>query len=90
MTTWKQHKTQLMKNPKFKEAYTALEPEYRLASELIAARLKSNLTQEELAERAGVSRTVITRLESGAANPTVGTVGRVADALGKQIKLVSL
>lgn len=88
MTTWKDHKKELMKNPKFKEAYEALEPEYRLASELIAARLKSKLTQEELAEKAGVSRTVISRLEGGATNPTVGTVNRVASVLGKQIKLV--
>ncbi len=89
MTTWKEHKQELMKNPKFKEAYEALEPEYRLASELIAARLKSKLTQEELAQRAGVNRTVIARLESGIANPTVNTVNRIASVLGKQIKLVS-
>lgn len=90
MTTWKDHKKELMKNPKFKEAYKALEPEYRLTSELIAARLKSKLTQEELAKKAGVSRTVIARLESGSANPTVDTVNRVAGALGKQICLVGV
>lgn len=89
MTTWKEHKAELMKNPEFKEAYDALEPEYRLAGELISARLKNKLTQEELAEKAGVNRTVIARLESGATNPTVATVNRVAGVLGKQIKLVS-
>lgn len=89
MTTWREHKAELMKNPKFKETYDALKPEYRLASELIAARLKNKLTQEQLAEKAGVNRTVIARLESGAANPTVATVNRVANVLGKQIKLVS-
>lgn len=90
MTTWKEHKTELIKNPKFKAAYEALAPEYRLASELIAARLKNKLTQEELAEKAGVSRTVIARLESGATNPTVGTVSRVASVLGKHISLVGV
>lgn len=88
MTTWKEHKKELMKNPKFKEAYDALEPEYRLASELIAARLSKKLTQEQLAKKAGVSRVVIARLESGTTNPTIGTVSRVASVLGKEIKLV--
>lgn len=88
MTTWKEHKKELMKNDKFRAAYDDLEPEYRLASELIAARLKRNLTQEELAEKSGVSRGVIARLESGTTNPTMSTVSRVAGALGKQIRLV--
>jgi predicted transcriptional regulator len=88
MTTWKEHKKELMKNPKFKEAYDALEPEFRLASELIAARISKKLTQEELAEKAGVSRVVIARLESGTTNPTIGTISRVASVLGKEVKLV--
>ncbi|HEY4963365.1 MAG TPA: helix-turn-helix transcriptional regulator [Candidatus Saccharimonadales bacterium] len=88
MTTWKQHKAGLMKNPKFKDAYDALEPEYRLANELINARIGKKMTQTEVAEKAGVSRTVIARLESGTTNPTLGTVSRVASILGKELKLV--
>ncbi len=65
MTTWKARKKELMKNPKFKEAYNALEPEYNLANALIRARISKKLTQEQVAEKAGVSRTVIARLESG-------------------------
>lgn len=88
MTTWKQHKQELLKNPKFKAAYDELEPEYRLANELIRARLGKKMTQAELAEKAGVSRVVVARLESGTTNPTVETVNRVAGALGKELKLV--
>ncbi len=88
MTTWKQHKQELLKNPKFKAAYDELEPEYRLANELIRARLGKKMTQAELAEQAGVSRVVVARLESGTTNPTVETVNRVAGALGKELKLV--
>jgi predicted transcriptional regulator len=89
MTTWKQHKQELLKNPKFKAAYNELEPEYRLANELIRARLGKKMTQAELAEKAGVSRVVVTRLESGTTNPTVETVNRVAGALGKEFRLVA-
>lgn len=77
-----------MKNAKFKEAYDALEPEYRLARELIDARLSKKLTQEQVAQKAGVSRTVIARLESGTTNPTLDTINRVAHVLGKEVKLV--
>lgn len=88
MTTWKQHKQELLKNPKFKAAYDELAPEYRLANELIRARLGKKMTQAEVAEKAGVSRVVVARLESGTTNPTVETVNRVAGALGKELKLV--
>ena len=88
MTTWKQHKKELLKNPKFKSSYDELEPEYRLAKELIRARLGKKMTQAELAEKAGVSRVVVARLESGTTNPTFETVSRVAGALGKELKLV--
>ena len=88
MTTWKQHKKELLKNPKFKAAYDGLEPEYRLANELIRARLCKKMTQAEVAEKAGVSRVVVARLESGTTNPTVETVNRVAGALGKEFRLV--
>lgn len=88
MTTWKQHKQELLKNPKFKAAYDELEPEYRLANDLIRARLGKKMTQSELAKKAGVSRVVVARLESGMTNPTVETVNRVAGALGKEFRLV--
>ncbi len=88
MNTWKQHKQELLKNPKFKAAYDELEPEYKLANALIRTRLSKKMTQTEVAKRAGVSRADVARLESGTTNPTLGTVNRVAKALGKEYKLV--
>jgi len=57
-------KTQL-KNKKFKNEYDALEEEFEIAKEVIKLRKKLNLTQKELAERAGTSQPAIARLESG-------------------------
>lgn len=45
-------------------------------------RLNQNLTQEELAERAGVGRIVLFRLESGRGS-TLRSVLRILRALGK-------
>lgn len=45
-------------------------------------RVQQGLTQEELAQACGLFRTYVARIESGAANPTVSVLLRVADALG--------
>lgn len=80
-------KKELLTSPEVKQAYNELEPEYKLARELLKARLSKKMTQAELAERAGVKQAMIARLESGTTNPTVATVSRVARVLGKEIKL---
>jgi transcriptional regulator with XRE-family HTH domain len=77
----KEHKRQLMKDPAFRTEYEALEPEYRLASDLIRLRLSKGLTQEELAKRIHTRQSAIARLESAGSLPSLSTVKRVAEAL---------
>ena len=49
-------------------------------------REKAGLSQEELSEKSGVSRTIISGLESGKIkNSTAITLKKIADALGVQI-----
>lgn len=45
-------------------------------------RLRKALTQQQLAEKAGVNRTTIVRLEAGYDHPSPTTVRRLADVLG--------
>lgn len=45
-------------------------------------RLARGWTLDQLAEAAGVSRRMIVNVEQGAANPSVGTLLRISDALG--------
>lgn len=40
-----------------------------------------NVTQQELAEKAGVNKTRIVYIERGVDNPTIATMKRIADAL---------
>lgn len=86
--TWEEHKKEMLKDPKVKQAYDDLEPAYEIARVLIQARLDEKLTQAELASRAGVTKDTIAMLESGTANPTIRTVNRVARAVGKELRLV--
>lgn len=62
---------------------TTEELEVDLGQQLRAARLRRNLTQEELAARADVSRTAVRALERGSGS-TVRTLVRLLKALGMQ------
>lgn len=53
-----------------------------LASTLQAARRARDLSAGALAERSGVSRAMIGKIERGAAQPTAALLGRLAGALG--------
>ncbi|AKM33107.1 transcriptional regulator [Pandoraea faecigallinarum] len=59
-----------------------------LMEPLIAARKDAGLTQAELAERAGLSRMTVQKMESGALDPRVSTVLESARALGLEPMLV--
>jgi len=46
------------------------------------------VTQERLAELAGVSLRTLKAIESGKGNPTFDTMNKLAEVLGMEIKLV--
>ncbi len=52
--------------------------------ELRDMRLKLGLSQTELARNAGVSQSLIARIESGSVNPRFSTIKRILDALQKE------
>ena len=66
------------KTPAYKAAYDSLKSEFGLAEKLIAVRVKSGLSQEQLAQRMGTSQSTITRLKSGSAMPSMRTLSKLA------------
>lgn len=76
-----------MKNPKFREAYDALEPEYALAGALIEARMKANLSQGKLAKRMRTTQPMIARMESGRQKPSTATLLKFAKATGTRLQI---
>lgn len=54
----------------------------RLGEQIRERRRQTSLTVQELADRAGISRRMLTQIELGQANPSLVTVDRVARALG--------
>ena len=61
---------------------------FNLAGQLLALRLAADLTQAELAERAGLSQADISRYERGLGNPTRTTIEGIAAVLGAHLELV--
>jgi transcriptional regulator with XRE-family HTH domain len=53
-----------------------------LARNLRLARQRAEVSQEELADRAGVDRTYVSGIERGVRNPTIAIVARLAAQLG--------
>ncbi|MBI5004099.1 helix-turn-helix transcriptional regulator [Candidatus Kaiserbacteria bacterium] len=75
------------KTKEFQTAYTEEIIRLKLAKQVRELRLSKNLTQKNVAEKAGMPQSVVARLESGEHSISVDTLGKVAYALGKHIAL---
>ena len=91
--TQKTPETEIDKALKIKEEYY----EYKFDEEtyafytgqiLLDARREAKVTQTELAKRINATKSYISRIESGAINPSVGTFYRIVNALGLRIEIV--
>lgn len=77
-----------MKRKGFKETYEKLEEEYLLVRELLAARTRAGLTQEEVAGLMGTTKSAVSRLEAaGKHAPSVTTLKKYAHAVGCHIEI---
>ena len=56
-------------------------PIEKIAMRIKALRAKKDITQAELAERAGISHGYLARLETGRQDPTITTLEKLAKAL---------
>lgn len=87
MSSYKEYKEKVLKNPEIKAEYDALEAEYDIIQAMIDARSKQHITQKELAERTGITQADISRIENGTRNPSLAMVKRIAEGLGMRLKL---
>lgn len=76
---------ELMADPEVKKEYDALEPEFQLVRAMIKARHEAGLTQKDLAEKTGLQQANISRIENGNGNPSVATLNRIAQGMGKKL-----
>lgn len=64
-------------------------PEYDIFKEIreliIQERKAQNLTQKQLAARTGLSQANISNIEKGYSHPTIDSLKKITDALGKRL-----
>jgi len=87
MGNYKHLKAKLLKDKEIKKNYQALEPEFKFIAMIIKKRIEKGLTQEMLAKKLGTKQSAISRLESGAYNPSFSFLQKTADAMDLELKI---
>jgi len=89
MNTFREHLNQKLRDKDFAQAFHEEDRKLRIAYELHSARTHEKLTQKQLAERAGVTQQMVSRLENAMA-PAISlkTISRISGALGLEVGLV--
>jgi predicted transcriptional regulator len=80
-------KEELLNDDAFTVEFVQLEDEFALAAQLIEARKKAHLTQEEVARRMGTTQSVVARLESGRPLPSLRSLKRYAEAVNGKVEI---
>jgi predicted transcriptional regulator len=83
---YEEHLKGLLKNKKVREEYEKLLPEYELARSIIDQRLKKKMTQEDVARKAGMPQSTISRIEGLTHGlPKISTLKKIAHALDAKV-----
>lgn len=85
--TLQDHIKESLKDPAFKKRWEESEAEYQVSRSLIAARMNRKISQQELAKKANTTQAVISRLENMTANPSIGLLQKIAQALNLKFKI---
>jgi DNA-binding XRE family transcriptional regulator len=75
------------REPGFKARVDGRVEQLAIARQVRSLRERSNLTQSELARRAGTGQAAIARIESGRTVPKLDLLARIAVALNAQLRL---
>jgi transcriptional regulator with XRE-family HTH domain len=69
----------------FAELLDSMNPASALRKEIVSARVRAGLTQQELARRMGTTQSTIARLEVGGRSPSIKTLQRLARVTGSRL-----
>ena len=80
-------KAELLSSAETREHYDTLVAEFDAAKVLIALRQKLEMTQKDLATKAGISQPQLARLESGRHSPRLITLAKIAASVGYRLEI---
>lgn len=86
-TTFEQFEAEVGRDPQLRAKLDESEPDYRLAREVLAARLAARMSQAELARAIGTSQSRISKWERGEEAPRVDALRRIAKATGRRLEV---
>ena len=84
---WNDMREEMLQNPEVKAEYEALQPEYEVVRAILDARKASHMTQQQLADKTGINRSDISKLENGNSNPSIHLLQRLAEGMNMTLKL---
>lgn len=85
-TTFQDYKALQMKEPGVSRAWQELEEEFEMLESILNLREKSGMSQDVLAKKAGISRSVYSRLQrDGFRNASLATLRTIAEALNARL-----
>ena len=76
-----------LQDPEFRKEWEATQLEYDVTEMLIKACTSQHISQKELAIRAGVRQSNLSRIENGQCSPNLATLQKIAKGLGKRLQL---
>jgi transcriptional regulator with XRE-family HTH domain len=76
-----------LQNPEFRAAYDAEDKRIELVLQIIKLRQRRGMTQSDLAKAIGTRQANVSRIERFDANLTLGTLEKVAQALGANLQI---
>ena len=90
MTVFQDYLDDALKNVSFSEKdETRSISDYDIFGEIreqiIGARIEAGMTQRDLAEKSDLTQSNISNIEKGSNRPTIATLKKIADALGKRL-----
>ena len=84
--TYEEHVKELLKNRNVGKEYEKLLPEYELAKSIIEQRQRKKMTQEQVAKKAGMPQSTISRIEGLTHGlPKLSTLKKIAEALDARV-----
>lgn len=87
MSTLEQYLKKQLENEEFRKEYYKQRFFDEIGVQIIKLRMKFNLSQAALAEKAGTTQAVISRIENGSVSATVGTIQKIAEAMDSVVKI---
>lgn len=76
-----------LQDPEFKAYCEEMQASADIADAMIKCRMEKDLSQKELAALIGMSQGDVSRLESCEGNPSLKTLKRIAQGMGKQLRI---